>query len=717
MRSRWAAEDAGTRAGRARADEPAGGAREDGTGREERDAETATAALAYVSRLLGAESTLVLHGGGNTSVKTPLVDGTGTVVPALVVKASGVDLSTIGADGFVPLEMAPLLRLRPLADLTDLDMVHELRRATLWPGCGDPSIEALVHAFLPARVVLHTHADAILALTNRRDGEAVAREALGGDVAVLPYVEPGFRLAKAAAELAEASPGAIGMVWSRHGAVAWGDDPREAYERMIEIVTRAERFLDRRAVSVPVAAAAAAADPATLARLLALAPIVRGALSPESGDADRPRRPIVLRSLTDPEVRAFVDASDARALALTPPLTSDHLIRTKAQPLFLEGLAWDDAARLCGQVADAVAAYAAGYTGYIERGTERNPDSIVPFDPLPRVVLVPGVGAFCAGSDARAATIAADITAHTLAVKARVGGEYEGLNEEQLFDMEYKPQQHAKLARQALPLTGHVALITGAAGAIGAGVARGLLGAGCAVALTDLPGPALDGLAAELRRDDRHAVLALPLDVTDEGSVARAFGDVVRAWGGIDLVVVNAGIAHVSPLATMDLEAFRRLERVNIEGTLLVLREAARLFELQQTGGDVVLVSTKNVFAPGATFGAYSATKAASHQLARIASLELAALGVRVNMVAPDAVFGEAARRSGLWAEVGPGRMRARGLDEKGLEEYYRERNLLKARVTAEHVARAVLFFATRQTPTTGATIPVDGGLPDATPR
>ncbi len=248
-------------------------------------------------------------------------------------------------------------------------------------------------------------------------------------------------------------------------------------------------------------------------------------------------------------------------------------------------------------------------------------------------------------------------------------------------------------------------------------MARGLLDAGCAVVITDLPGAALDGLAAELRREYPHAVLALPLDVTDEASVAQAFGSVIRTWGGIDLVVVNAGIAHVSPLATMDLEAFRRLERVNVEGTLLVLREAARLFEAQQTGGDVVLVSTKNVFAPGATFGAYSATKAASHQLARIASLELAALGVRVNMVAPDAVFGEAARRSGLWAEVGPGRMRARGLDEKGLEEYYRERNLLKARVTAEHVARAVLFFATRQTPTTGATIPVDGGLPDATPR
>ena len=192
---------------------------------------------------------------------------------------------------------------------------------------------------------------------------------------------------------------------------------------------------------------------------------------------------------------------------------------------------------------------------------------------------------------------------------------------------------------------------------------------------------------------------------------------IIRTWGGIDLVVVNAGIALVSSLQTLELERFRKLERVNVEGTLLVLAESARLFERQATGGDIVLVSTKNVFAPSAHFGAYSATKAAAHQLARIASLELAPIDVRVNMVAPDGVFGEGARKSGLWAEVGPDRMKARGLDEKGLEEYYRDRNLLKARITARHVANAVLYFATRQTPTTGATLPVDGGLPDATPR
>jgi len=259
--------------------------------------------------------------------------------------------------------------------------------------------------------------------------------------------------------------------------------------------------------------------------------------------------------------------------------------------------------------------------------------------------------------------------------------------------------------------------VTGAAGAIGTGVATGLLEAGCHVVVTDLAGAALESLAAELDAAFPGRAAGVPMDVTDAASVAEAFRFAARTWGGVDLAIVNAGIAHVAALTVMDIEAFRKLERVNVEGTLLVMAECGRHFARQQTGGDIVLVSTKNVFAPGARFGAYSATKAAAHQLARIASLELADIDVRVNMVSPDAVFSHGARRSGLWAEVGPDRMKARGLDEAGLEEYYRSRNLLKARVTARHVANAVLYFATRQSPTTGATIPVDGGLPDATPR
>ncbi len=266
-------------------------------------------------------------------------------------------------------------------------------------------------------------------------------------------------------------------------------------------------------------------------------------------------------------------------------------------------------------------------------------------------------------------------------------------------------------------LVGRVALVTGAAGAIGYGICKGLLERGCHVAITDLPGEKFERFVAEFQKLDSDRVVGIPMDVTDAKSIADAFAKTSTTWGGVDIVVINAGIATTGALSELDLAMFQKLERVNVEGTLLVLAEAGRHFARQKIGGDVILISTKNVFAPGAGFGAYSATKAAAHQLARIASLEFAPFGVRVNMVAPDAVFSGGSHKSGLWAEVGPGRMKARGLDEKGLEEFYRNRNLLKMKVTAEHVANAVLFFATRQTPTTGACIPVDGGLPDATPR
>jgi NAD(P)-dependent dehydrogenase (short-subunit alcohol dehydrogenase family) len=268
-----------------------------------------------------------------------------------------------------------------------------------------------------------------------------------------------------------------------------------------------------------------------------------------------------------------------------------------------------------------------------------------------------------------------------------------------------------------LPLKNKVALVTGAAGAIGYGICCGLLEKGCHLVATDLPGKKLDDFTADLKQTAGGRVIGVPIDVTDNESVVRGLENVIMTWGGIDIVVVNAGIPLVSYLKDIELDDFRKLEKVNVEGTFLTLREIARHFILQGTGGDVIIVSTKNVPSPGAGFGAYSVTKAAAHQLGRIASIELAQYGVRVNMVAPDAVFSEGKYKSGLWEEIGPSRMKARGLDEDQLQEYYRNRNLLKAKITGRHVANAVLFFATRQTPTTGATIPVDGGLPDATPR
>lgn len=674
----------------------------------------------YSSRLIGVEKELVLHGGGNTSVKGSWLDIFGKPVPAVFIKASGHDLAHIDPGGFSALDMEYLTRLRNLAELSDERMTEELLTHRMAAHAPMPSIEALMHVFLPAKFIDHTHANAILALTNRPGGVRDVREALGADVIVMEYVEPGFRLARRAAEALEASPRSKAIILMKHGLVTWGDTARKSYDRTVDLVTEAEQYAVRHAHR-PVSAARGSTSPASAReRYRSLAPVLRGLLAVPSGNADRPHDRFILRPLMTQEVLDLIESERGREIVLSPPLTADHLIRTKTLPLWIDRDAAGDMQAFIGQAAAGIGKYAAEYTAYMERHASGTTAGLYRFDAVPRVIVMPGMGVICAGQDVEDADIVRDITAQTLAVKTTIAamGAYEGLSEEQLFAMEYRALQHAKLPRKEhLPLRRSVALITGAAGAIGAGICQVLLDQGCHVAATDVEGDRLTAMVDGLKRRFGERVMGARLDVTDPESVAGGFGAVIEAWGGVDLLIVNAGMAHVSTLAEMDPAAFRRLERVNVEGTLHLLAGAARHFKAQGTGGDIVLISTKNVFAPGAKFGAYSATKAAAHQLARIASLELAELDVRVNMVAPDAVFSHGEQKSGLWAEVGPDRMRARGLDEGGLEEYYHQRNLLKAKITATHVARAVLFFATRQTPTTGATIPVDGGLPDATPR
>lgn len=676
----------------------------------------------YTSRLLGADPSLVLHGGGNTSVKRVATDLFGDEIEVIAVKASGYDLANVPPEAHVAVRLDHLRRLRHVPELSDEAIVNELRTHLLDAGAPTPSIETPVHALVPHRYVDHTHADAVLVLTNQTGGVDLAREAMGPDVIVLPYVFPGFGLAHAVADALDDQPDAIGMVWANHGIMTWGETAHGSYDQMIDLVTRAEALVESRSGRGHVSSRTGVrGQNERSARLAAVAPVVRGLLARHTGDADRPHRRVVLEALVDDETVAALDGPHARSLMVSSPLATDHLIRTRPWPAWVDDPSWDDADRQRGQIEAALDAWRADYEAYLARNRARLPAGITPFPPTPRMMALPGLGVLCAGDNAADARMVADIARQTIRAKveiAAMGGTYEGVSEAHLFDMEHRTLQHAKLrATVDPPLAAQVVLVTGAAGAIGSGICEGLLADGAHVVATDLPGPGLDSLLDALRAIDAHRTMASPLDVTDPGSVAAAFDAVSRTWGGVDGVVVNAGLAHVSSLAEMDLDRFRTLERVNVDGTLLLLREAANHFARQGTGGDIVLVSTKNVFAPGAGFGAYSATKAAAHQLARIATLELAPADVRVNMVAPDAVFSHDERPSGLWAEVGPGRMKARGLDAEGLEAYYRDRNLLKARITATHVANAVCFFLARPTPTTGATLPVDGGLPDATPR
>ncbi|MBA7617961.1 3-phenylpropionate-dihydrodiol/cinnamic acid-dihydrodiol dehydrogenase [subsurface metagenome] len=408
--------------------------------------------------------------------------------------------------------------------------------------------------------------------------------------------------------------------------------------------------------------------PLNLNQLAVVAPVIRGLLANPTGNQDIPYQPVILKSLTDEEAVDF--ASSAKNAGAEKQVgwglphrkkigglkpTLQDLPKSQKPPLFLDTADYNaEPETLRKQLSDAISDYSAQHSS------------------KPEIICLRELG---------------------------------------ILYVDRKDNN------SDLPLKNKVAVVTGAAGAIGYGVCRGLLENGCYLAATDLGGKKLDDFLAELKETAGERVIAVPLDVTDKASVAQGFESVVKTWGGIDIVVVNAGIPLISFLKDMDLDAFRKLEKVNVEGALLTLSEAARHFILQGTGGDIIVISTKNVPSPGAGFGAYSATKAACHQLGRVASIELAQYGVRVNMVAPDAVFSEGEHKSSLWQQIGPDRMQARGLDEKGLQEYYRNRNLLKVRVTGRHVSNAVLFFATRQTPTTGATIPVDGGLPDATPR
>ncbi len=685
----------------------------------------------YTSRLIGAEADLVLHGGGNTSVKTTFVDPLGAAIPAIHVKGSGWDLATIEPAGLPGMDLEALRRLRTLDALSDEAMVNQQRIRLFDAGAPTPSVETLLHAFLPAKFIDHSHADAILALTNRTDGERIVTDLFGPSCPLVPYVMPGFALAKFAAAVAEEATstgkGPIGLVLLKHGLFTWGETAKESYERHVELVDRAERWLAnsrRRSIRVekpvdsPVTEAAAETAEAAAALV---APILRGRLAEATTDTDRPFRRFVLDRRATPEILDLVSSAELAEIADSNPLTPDHTIRTKPRPLLIAPPLEHTAAAWTEAISAAVERFSVQYRAYVAAGiAARGPKK--PLDAVPRVVLIPGVGLFAVGASRKEARIAGDIAEHTLRAKRlswETGAVYEALPDVDLFDLEYWSLEQAKLGKGAeKPLARQVAAITGAAGAIGRAIAAKLLEAGAHVALLDLDLEAAEALRAQLAaKFGSSAVEAIRCDVTDETSTAAAFDEVCRRFGGIDLAVPNAGIARSAPLAQLSAEEFRRVIEVNTTGVFLTIRESAARMRLQGTGGNIVVISSKNVMAPGAEFGAYSASKAAAAQLAKVAALELAKEGIRVNSIAPDAIFGTGETPSGLWAAVGPDRAKARGMAPEDLPDFYRKRSLLQVPLTGEHVGNAVVFFASNLTPTTGATLPVDGGLAEGFPR
>lgn len=632
-------------------------------------------ACVYGSRLIGSESTLVLHGGGNTSVKGPWHDVTGVDVEALHVKGSGWDLASIEPAGFTPLPLARMRALVALDALGDREMMAELSAARLDPAAPQPSVETLLHATLPHLAVQHSHADAILTLTNLADGEARVRDLYGERVVVVPYVMPGFDLAKEVARLweAEGDEGTVGLVLLNHGLFTFGASTREAYARHIELITLVEEELDRAApVRVPQTPPLPAPDPVELADL-------RRAVSEVAG------RPMVLERTDMPQLRALVTHPEVERLTQQGPLTPDHVIRTKRTPL----LGRD------------VEAFADAYRQDFARFEHRGRTALTMLDPAPRVVLDPEFGMVTAGPTAKAARVAADIYHHTAEVLLRAEelGGYRALPPEHYFDLEYWELEQAKLATGGPPppLQGEVALVTGAASGIGRACAQALLDRGAAVLGVDLD-PAVADVGSG------PGWLGVTADVTDPDAIGQAVQQGVARFGGVDLAVIAAGIFGAThPIAGFPADGWRSVMSVNLDATTWLLSALHPLLARAPRHGRVVLIGSKNVPAPGAGAAAYSASKAGATQLARVAALEWADDGIRVNVVHPDAVFD-----TGLWTAE---RLAERAERYGMTVERYKRRNLLGTEIRSVDVARVVAdLLDPGYQAVTGAQVPIDGG-------
>ena len=655
----------------------------------------------YTTRLLGSDPKLVLHGGGNTSVKTTMRDLLGDEVDVICVKGSGWDMGRIEPAGLPAVRLAELRRLRALKKLSDEDMVNFQRVNLLDSSAPNPSVETLLHAFLPHKFIDHTHSTAVLALTDQPDGEKIAREVFGDRVAYVPYTIPGFALAKSVADVFDKNPKVEGLVLLQHGIFTVGDDARQAYERMIEFVTLAEERLARQRKSC-----APVKLPTNIARLPDIAPILRGAVAIARDELAGTVKRQILCFRTSPAILDYVNGAELQRYAQQGVVTPDHTIRTKNWPLIVPA---PDAHKLDAwkkEVVAAVEAFVARYHAYFSRHNQRAEPRKKELDPLPRVILVPGVGLFGVGASANDAAIAADIAENTIEVitDAEAIGEYRPISEADMFDVEYWSLEQAKLGKAAEKvLARQVCVVTGGGSGIGAATARAMAAEGAEVAILDRDH---DMAVKAAKAIHRHA-LAIQCDVTDPMSVRAAFDTVVDAFGGVDIVVSNAGAAWQGNIGSVDDEVLRKSFELNFFAHQSVAQNAVRIMKAQGTYGCLLFNTSKQAVNPGKDFGPYGLPKAATLFLVRQYALDHGKDGIRANAVNADRV------RSGLLTnEMVAARAKARGVSEAT----YMSGNLLGREVYAAEVAEAFVYLAHAEK-TTAAVITVDGGNIEAALR
>ncbi len=673
--------------------------------------------LAYRSNLLGADRTLANQGGGNTSAKGIVVDHVGRGTRVLWVKGSGTDLASITPAGFAVLRLDEILPLRQREEMDDAAMVDFLCRCALDPDQPRPSIETLLHAFIAAPHVDHTHPDAIIALTSSPNGRKLADETFGVEAVWLDYQRPGFDMSRRIAELLDANPSASAVLLEKHGLVTWGESGEESYRRTIEFVSRAASAIEKAGAGrfgLGGPKVAECGEDEALFLLQASLPALRGALL---ADAEG----VVLEIDRSPEAAAFASSARGPDVSQVGAPCPDHLINTKHKPLVAE---FDPSSQGASELTDAlrngVAAYADWYRKYYERNVSEESRPF-PIDPSgPRVVLIPGVGIVTSGSDATRARTARDLYHRAIAVQdaAEAIGGFRSLTEAEAFAIEYWPLERYKLAQAPPPgeLAGRIAVITGGASGIGRASARLLAQRGAHVVVADLNLEGAEAVAEEIVGACRtRRAVAVHVDVTEEAAVEEMVRRTVLAYGGLDIVVASAGLATSATITETTLEDWELNYAVLARGYFLTAREAFRVLLQQERGGSVVFVASKNALVAGANAAAYSSAKAASLHLARCLAEEGGPHGIRVNTVNPDAVIAGSSIWSSDWKAE---RATTYGVDEDDLPAFYRDRTRLGVNVYPEDVAEAIAFFAgPRSAKSTGNIINVDGGVPAAYPR